>query len=352
MLSPQRAHTALHETCQEGHTHLSLLLISLGADLQARSREGWTPLMCASSRGHLQLLSILAATGGNVNDLTRTGLTPLHIAAWKGHTAVVQKLLGLGCNPAAVAHSGKTALQLASEEEHRETVTVLQAAAAKMSQEPTYSISSLEGQLRLCQEKLAQVLSHHEQVIAAELHLRDEKEMKLKTELEQERAKVARLEAQVGPENRGSGETTAQSADFNGRESDEEYFFRAPNQEAIKLGTPIVKSASSSDIFASSSRPSPFISLPHSSSHNSSERCSITDMVTECMRNPSSMASIRSNLKADNLTPRIQRKFRYKTTSATLPAVGSVPSPLTKDGARAATDTGYLPTTSRAPPKP
>ena len=41
-----------------------------------------------------------------------------------------------------------------------------------MSQEPTYSISSLEGQLRLCQEKLAQVLSHHEQVIAAELHLR------------------------------------------------------------------------------------------------------------------------------------------------------------------------------------
>ena len=171
--------------------------------------------------------------------------------------------------------------------------------------------------------------------------------MKLKTELEQERAKVARLEAQVGPENRGSGETTAQSADFNGRESGEEYFFRAPNQEAIKLGTPIVKSASSSDIFASSSRPSPFISLPHSS-----ERCSITDMVTECMRNPSSMASIRSNLKADNLTPRIQRKFRYKTTSATLPAVGSVPSPLTQDGARAATDTGYLPTTSRAPPKP
>ena len=61
------------------------------------------------------------------------GLTPLHIAAWKGHTEVVQKLLRLGCNPAAVAHSGKTAQQLATEEEHSETVTVLQAATAKVS---------------------------------------------------------------------------------------------------------------------------------------------------------------------------------------------------------------------------
>ena len=65
--------------------------------------------------------------------LKQMGLTPLHIAAWKGHTEVVQKLLSLGCNPAAVAHSGKTAQQLATEEEHNETVTVLQAATAKVS---------------------------------------------------------------------------------------------------------------------------------------------------------------------------------------------------------------------------
>ena len=64
------------------------------------------------------------------------GLTPLHIAAWKGHTAVVLKLLSLGCNPAAVAHSGKTAQQLAGEEEHSDTVSVLQAATAKVSESP------------------------------------------------------------------------------------------------------------------------------------------------------------------------------------------------------------------------
>lgn len=42
-------------------------------------------------------------------------------------------LLSHGCDPSAVAHNNKTAQQVASEEEHRETVTVLQAATAKVS---------------------------------------------------------------------------------------------------------------------------------------------------------------------------------------------------------------------------
>ena len=71
LLIYKRGHTALHEACLEGHTHLSLLLISLRASLQARSKEGWTPLMCACSRGHLQLVEVVVAAGGEVNDLTR-----------------------------------------------------------------------------------------------------------------------------------------------------------------------------------------------------------------------------------------------------------------------------------------
>ena len=170
---------------------------------------------------------------------------------------------------------------------------------------------------------------------------------------------MATLEAKVGQPDTASDETTTELANFNGRESNEDN--RKSNQEHIKLGGPIVKSASSSDLLATGSPSPPSTKLPisthsttSSSSQHSGERLSITDMVSECLRNPSSMASIRSNLKADNLTPRIQRKFRYKTTSATLPAMGSVPSPLTQDGARAPPETGSLgaaPASFRAPPK-
>lgn len=37
-----------------------------------------------------------------------------------------------------------------------------------MSQEPEYRISSLEGQLRLCQERLTEAIMHNREVIAAE----------------------------------------------------------------------------------------------------------------------------------------------------------------------------------------
>ena len=109
-----------------------------------------------------------------------------------------------------------------------------------------------------------------------------------------------------------------------------------PLQKQIVSGS-ITKSASSSDLLAthnqlsSASRQPPTLPTQPLSQH--SERMSITDMVSECMRNPSSMANIRNHLKADNLTPKIQKKFRYKPPPS-LPAVGNETSPLARDAAR------------------
>ena len=51
---------------------------------------------------------------------------------------------------------------------HMYTVHLL----VQMSQEPEYRISSLEGQLRLCQEKLAETFTHNSQVLVTETHHR------------------------------------------------------------------------------------------------------------------------------------------------------------------------------------
>ena len=164
--------------------------------------------------------------------------------------------------------------------------------------------------------------------------------MKLKIELEQERTRVAELEAKIrdftgDTDDRATGNHTTLT---NGAKH--EYSPRVPRRELIKSGSPIIKSASSSNLSTvgndptSSSRHLPTLTQP------GSERVSITDMVAECMHNPSSMVSIRSNLKADKLTPRIQRKFRHKTNSAALPAVRTVPpSPLTQNGSQASETT-------------
>ena len=165
--------------------------------------------------------------------------------------------------------------------------------------------------------------------------------MKLKIELEQERTRVAELEAKIrdftgDTDDRATGNHTTLT---NGAKH--EYSPRVPRRELIKSGSPIIKSASSSNLSTVGNDPtSPSRHLPTLTS----ERVSITDMVTECMHNPSSMVSIRSNLKADKLTPRIQRKFRYKTNSAALPAVRTVPpSPLTQNGSQASETTAGRP---------
>lgn len=62
------------------------------------------------------------------------------------------------------------------------------------------------------------------------------------------------------------------------------------------------------------------------SSHSqrlSRERITITEMVAESLKNPSSIAVIRQELKADSLTPKIQRKFPMKSSPTTLPAVSN-----------------------------
>ena len=69
------------------------------------------------------------------------------------------------------------------------------------------------------------------------------------------------------------------------------------------------------------------------------ERSSITTLVEESLRNPASIASIRKQLKSEGLTPKIQRKFPMKSSTPTsLPSMnGAVKetSPLTKEANKA-----------------
>lgn len=166
---------------------------------------------------------------------------------------------------------------------------------------------------------------------------REERVRALQRQVEWERSRVAALEAEL--EQMKSGNTAKSEVRSMGIEEDSENPLNSVEKQV--MSGDIIRSASSSNLLASPTQSTVSQAVPmatHSTSHHG-ERRSITDMVSECLSNPSSMASIRSNLKADNLTPKIQRKFYHKTTPTSLPSMQAVTSPLARDGVRAGDST-------------
>jgi len=79
------------------------LLIKAGADLEARNRDGWTPLLVSVRRGHTEIASLLLKAGANVNAKTGSGWTALHLAAKNGLEDLTRQLLRLNLVVAAIA---------------------------------------------------------------------------------------------------------------------------------------------------------------------------------------------------------------------------------------------------------
>ena len=99
------------ESVDQGEQDLSLL-ISLDVNIEARNRNGETPLMLAVQYGRANIVEFLIAQGANVNVEDRKQRTPLHIAAQSRNPRIAKLLLNSGANPNAVDRDGLTPLQM------------------------------------------------------------------------------------------------------------------------------------------------------------------------------------------------------------------------------------------------
>ena len=131
-----RGQTALMWAAAENHADVVAVLVSGGADLQARSKmdeeaeedgskrrayrhdgmasAGYTPLFFAARRGAMDAVRVLLDTGADVNEVAADGTTPLLVATHGGHWELAHYLLGRGADPNLDGGTGFLPLHWAS----------------------------------------------------------------------------------------------------------------------------------------------------------------------------------------------------------------------------------------------
>jgi ankyrin repeat protein len=127
----QHGWTPLYWAC--GHEHVQVVkeLMEHGADIEADTSHGLTPLHCACSRGHVAVVNELLSPndsngattnsilgkrksrGANIEAKTNQGNTPLHIAILSHHLPVVKALVSSGANILAANNEGRIPIHLA-----------------------------------------------------------------------------------------------------------------------------------------------------------------------------------------------------------------------------------------------
>lgn len=87
-------HTALHYASEKNMLSEARTILERGADPDARSYRGWSPLNFAAARGHTDMVRLLLKTGKvDINVNPEDGQPPLAAAAVKGHKDIFDMLI-------------------------------------------------------------------------------------------------------------------------------------------------------------------------------------------------------------------------------------------------------------------
>ena len=90
-------------------------LLEAGAQVDARTEVGRTPLHAAVRHGDAAAIGALINAGAQVDARTEDGSTPLLVAAAVGHAAAIEALLDAGADPKARDKGGSDAFDLIDE---------------------------------------------------------------------------------------------------------------------------------------------------------------------------------------------------------------------------------------------
>ncbi|XP_076585443.1 uncharacterized protein ank2a isoform X7 [Chaetodon auriga] len=105
--------TPLHCAARSGHDPAVEILLERGAPILARTKNGLSPLHMSAQGDHIECVKLLLQHKAPVDDVTLDYLTALHVAAHCGHYRVTKLLLDKKANPNVRALNGFTPLHIA-----------------------------------------------------------------------------------------------------------------------------------------------------------------------------------------------------------------------------------------------
>lgn len=105
-----------------------------GAQINARSATGCTPLIIASGAGNVAAVAALLSRGADVSLKADAGIDALYVAVANNHFAVVKILIDTGANPNSLT-GGETSLDVALRMKHEKIASLLKERRAKRASE-------------------------------------------------------------------------------------------------------------------------------------------------------------------------------------------------------------------------
>jgi len=134
--------TALMEAAARGHVDIVRVLLNAGAEVDWPSILGDTALTSAAANGRPEVVRVLIGAGASLEPRDHTwGETPIIRAARRNHSEVIRFLIEAGANVNAIDHNGNTALLRAWEGAHEEMVALLRQSGAKHRAEAPWLVA-------------------------------------------------------------------------------------------------------------------------------------------------------------------------------------------------------------------
>jgi ankyrin repeat protein len=119
--------SVLHHAVLMDHVEMIDPLLSAGAEVEAADARGRTALHLAARGGGFEACRLLLEGGASVNHPDGSGNTPLHLGAEQGNFELCEYFLFLGARPSLENDEGRTPADLAAARGHERVVRLLEA---------------------------------------------------------------------------------------------------------------------------------------------------------------------------------------------------------------------------------